>query len=193
MSVFVEYKSISVATIQDENIEKCVELRESQSDFFFGQKPDRASSRKWILSHRESTEDVLYQIMHNRTGIFLGTIGFVKRGDEIELGRLAVYARGVYQLLKSEESREEIGQIGLYACIALLRSILGTMSFHSVYAEVLATNALSNKLCREQFGTVQEACKELPNGEKVRMYVYRMTRDEIRNRYGNEKVDVFPA
>ena len=193
MSVFVEYKSISISTIKDENIEKCVELRESQSEFFFGRKPDLTSSCEWILSHRENADDALYQIAHNKTGVFLGTIGFVKRGDEIEIGRLAVYAKGVYQLLRSGERQEEIGQIGLYSCVALLRTIVQTMTFHTVYAEVLASNSLSNKLCKEQCGTVVESCRELPSGEKAKTYIYRMTRDEILDKYGNEKMDILLA
>jgi len=189
--VVIDYKNISVGTICDENIEKCVELREDQSMFFFGEKPTRSSSRRWILAHRNTPEDVLYQITHKKTGFFLGTIGLVKHGDKIEIGRLAVYAKGVCQLLKNGETRESIGEIGVYSCIALLGLIFQTQIFDIVCAEVLATNALSNKLCKEQCGSVHESYRETSAGKKIKTYVYSMTREEIFDKYGNEKMDIF--
>lgn len=191
MTVLINYKNISIGTICDENIEKCVELRENQSVFFFGNKPDRTASQRWILTHRDTPDDVLYQIVHSKTGVFVGTIGLVKRENEIEVGRLAVYAKGVYQLLKDGERRESIGEIGLYSCIALLRLILQTQRFDTVCAEVLATNALSNRLCQEQCGVVRESYREAQSGEKIKTYIYRMTRKEIFDKYGNEKMDIF--
>lgn len=191
MTVLINYKNISVSTISDENVEKCVELRESQSEFFFGNKPDRQSSRDWILAHREMSNDVLFQIEHSKTGVFLGTIGFVNRAGEVEVGRLAVYARGVHQLLQSGGNREDIGEIGLCSCIALLRLILHTQIFDTVCAEVLATNTLSNRLCKEECGVAHVSYKEVANGEKIKILFYRMTKEEIRDKYGNEKMDIF--
>jgi hypothetical protein len=166
-------------------------LRENKSNFFFGSKPDRISSYNWILSHRENKDDVLYQITHSKTGGFLGTIGFVNRGNEIELGRLAVYTKGVRQLLRSGESREEVGEVGRYASIALLKMLLQTKNFSTVYAEVLDTNILSNRLCNDLCNTVSESYKELYTGEKIKTYIYRITRKEIQDKYGNEEMDFF--
>ena len=191
MSVRVEYKNIAIGTIADENVEKCVELRESQSVFFFGEKPNRADSEKWIRAHRDTEDDVLYQIVHKTTGVFLGTIGAVRCGNESEVGRIAVYAPGVYQLIKSGETHESIGKIGIYACISLLRLLWHTQDFVAAYAEVLADNALSNKLCKEECGTVKKGSKQLPNGEMVDTFIYRMTKQEIWDKYGHEEMDIF--
>ena len=63
--------------------------------------------------------------------------------------------------------------------------------FDTVCAEVLATNALSNRLCKEQCGVVCESYRETQSGEKIKTYTYRMTRKEIFDKYGNEKMDIF--
>ena len=102
----------------------------------------------------------------------------------MEIGRLAIYTPGVYALLKSGMGREEIGEIGLDACIAMICFAFEEEEIASVFARVRGNNELINRLCMTQ-------CEQIEEDDDVRIYC--MSRQQAMEKYKNEEVAIFSA
>lgn len=172
---------VLIENIQEENISKCVETRRMNQTSFFGNVASDVESEKWIRMHSENLNNILLEILYKPAKCFVGTIGFVRQNEEIEIGRLSIYTPAVKELIRTGVNPEVLHKVVEMVSKLTIDYLFGCTDAKTLVCNVLANNRYSNALCAQLGGMPQKKQLEI-NGVFLDVLHYEMTRAEYLER-----------
>ena len=172
---------VLIENIQEENITKCVETRRMNQVSFFGNVVSDIESEKWIRTHSENPNNILLEVLYRPAECFIGTIGFVRHDETIEIGRLSIYTPAVKKLIRTGVNPKVLHEAVEMVSKLTIDYLFGHTDAKALVCNVLANNRYSNALCA-QLGGIPQKIQQETEGVFLDVLHYEMTRAEYLER-----------
>lgn len=142
--------NVTVRTLDNANIEMAALSRENNMNFFGSPTPNRKLSRQWIVNHRLDEQDAILGIFLEKTGRFIGTIGYTIRNNDgeayAEVGRLSLFLPSVREELSASTNYEFLNDVMASAAGLLAHYLFQNYPVCALRAAVLRGNGFSESL-----------------------------------------------
>lgn len=168
---------VLIKKIRNENISKCVQARRMNQASFFGKVVSDAESEQWIRLHAENPNNILLEIIYIPLDCFIGTIGFVKQNNKIEIGRLSLYSPAAKELIRMGVNPKQLHKVMETVCDLSIDYLFKYTDAELLFCNVLANNRYSNALCTKLGGIPQKIQQEF-DGVPQDVLRYELTRKE---------------
>ena len=173
---------ILIKNIREENISKCVKARRINQANFFGKVVSDTESEQWIRLHAENHTNILLEIIYRPLDCFIGTIGFVKQNNGIEVGRLSLYSPAIKELIRAGVNPKRLHKVMQMVCGLSIDYLFKHTDTELLFCNVLENNRLSNALCTQLPGGIPQKIQQEFEGIPKDVLHYELTRAEYLER-----------